>query len=392
VSGRTFIQNPGPTNIPERILRAMARPAIDFGTEQFSQLLDTSLEDLSRHMASSGPLIGYTSTGHGAWEATVTNLFDIGASVLLCDSGHFSHRWGEMCEAHGLNVQWFETGWQQGVNPDALHEALSSEDGKRIEGVLLAHTETSTGVTTDLKAVRAVLDDLDHEALLVVDSIASFGCTPVYVDEMKLDACLAVSQKGLMMPVGLAFTGISERAVAAAYRNSRQRFYWDWRRRLEAEGYRMFCGTPPIHHIFGLREALSMIDEEGGIDAVTTRHQLIADAVRAAVQAWSCAGALDFNAVNEHERSNSVTCVRLIGEYDANQVLQVARERFDVTMGSGIGPLAGTAFRIGHLGDLNAPMIMGALGAIEAALRSCGIPIGSGGLEAAAKMLSESRS
>ena len=153
----------------------------------------------------------------------------------------------------------------------------------------------------------------------------------------------------------------------------------------------MFCGTPPIHHIFGLREALSMIDEEGGIDAVTTRHQLIADAVRAAVQAWSCAGALDFNAVNEHERSNSVTCVRLIGEHDANQVLQVARERFDVTMGSGIGPLAGTAFRIGHLGDLNAPMIMGALGAIEAALRSCGIPIGSGP-EAAANILSESRS
>ena len=370
----------------------MARPAIDFGTEEFAALLESCLINVNRHMANSGPLIGYTSTGHGAWEATVTNLFDVGAPVLVCDSGHFSHRWGEMCEAHGLDVQWFETGWRQGVDPNALQEALSTDAGKRIEGVLLAHTETSTGVTTDLKAVRSVLDDLDHPALLVVDSIASFGCTPLRVDELKVDVCLAVSQKGLMMPVGLAFTGLSERAVSAAYQNSRHRFYWDWRRRLEVEGYRMFCGTPPIHHLFGLEEALTMIDEEGGIDAVTDRHQLLADAVRAAVQAWSSAGAIQFNAVNAHERSNSVTCVRLTEQHDADKVLQVAQERFNITMGSGIGPLAGSAFRIGHLGDLNTPMVMGALGAVEASLRACGIPLGSGGLEAAASLLSESSS
>ena len=162
----------------------MARPAIDFGTEEFAALLESCLINVNRHMANSGPRIGYTSTGHGAWEATVTNLFDVGAPVLVCDSGHFSHRWGEMCEAHGLDVQWFETGWRQGVDPNALQEALSTDAGKRIEGVLLAHTETSTGVPTDLEAVRSVLDDLDHPALLVVDSIASFGCTPLRVDEL----------------------------------------------------------------------------------------------------------------------------------------------------------------------------------------------------------------
>ena len=389
MSGRTFIQNPGPTNIPERILRAMARPAIDFGSTEFSVLLDSSLTRLNNHMKNSGPLIGYTSTGHGAWEATVTNLFEVGAEVLLCDSGHFSHQWGEMCEAHGLDVHWFETGWQRGVDPDALADVLSTESGRRVEGVLLAHTETSTGVTSDLEAIRKVLDDLDHSALLVVDSIASFGCTPLDVDALGVDACLAVSQKGLMMPIGLAFTGISDRAVGAAYANKRGRFYWDWRRRLEAEGYRMFSGTPPIHHLYGLNEALCMIEEEGGIEAVTDRHRRLADAVRTAVSVWAEAGAVEFNAIKENERSDSVTCVRLAENYDADQVVTIARERFNLTMGSGIGPLTGSAFRIGHLGDLNVPMLLGALGAVEASLRACRVPIGNGGLEAATEMLSE---
>ena len=389
VSGRTFIQNPGPTNIPDRVLRAMARPAIDFGTTEFSVLLDSCLMRLNNHMRNSGPLIGYTSTGHGAWEATVTNLFDTGARVLLCDSGHFSHRWGEMCEAHGLDVSWFETGWQQGVDSDALRDVLATDAGRRVEGVLVAHTETSTGVTSDLAAIRTVLDDLEHPALLVVDSIASFGCTPLEVDALGVDACLAVSQKGLMMPIGLAFTGISDRAVVAAYANKRGRFYWDWRRRLEAEGYRMFCGTPPIHHLFGLDEALCMIAEEGGIDAVTNRHRRLADAVRAAVEVWSEAGALKFNATKAKERSDSVTCVRLAENYDADKVVAVARQRFNLSMGSGIGPLAGSAFRIGHLGDLNVPMLLGALGAVEASLRACRVPIGTGGLEVATTMLSE---
>ena len=225
--------------------------------------------------------------------------------------------------------------------------------------------------------------------MLVVDSIASFGCTPLDVDGLGVDACLAVSQKGLMMPVGLAFSGISGRAVEVAYANSRHRFYWDWRRRLEVEGYRIFCGTPPIHHLFGLNEALNMFEEEGGIGAVTDRHQQLASAVRATVEAWSSEGAIEFNAVNEHERSDSVTCVRVSADYDANQVIKVAREKYNLTMGSGIGPLAGSAFRIGHLGDLNVPMVLGALGAIETSLRTCRVPIGSGGLEAAAQQLSE---
>ena len=367
----------------------MARPAVDFGTEEFGLLLGSSLKTLNEYMANSGPLIGYTSTGHGAWEATVTNLFDVGASVLLCDSGHFSHRWGEMCEAHGLDVQWFETGWRRGVDPDALREALSTESGSKVQGVLVAHTETSTGVTSDLAAMREVLNELNHSALLVVDSIASFGCAPLAVDELGVDACLAVSQKGLMMPVGLAFSGISERAVEVAYANPRRRFYWDWRRRLEAEGYRSFCGTPPIHHIFGLNEALTMFEEEGGIQAVTDRHRCLATAVRAAVEAWSSAGAIEFNAENEHERSDSVTCVRVGPEYDADQVIEVARDKYQLTMGKGMGPLTGSAFRIGHLGDLNVPMVLGALGALETSLRACRIPIGSGGLEAAAEKLSD---
>jgi alanine-glyoxylate transaminase/serine-glyoxylate transaminase/serine-pyruvate transaminase len=341
---------------------------------------------LNNYMANSGPLIGYTSTGHGAWEATVTNLFDTGARILLCDSGHVSHRWGEMCEAHGLDVRWFETGWQRGVDPDALRDVLATDAGRDVEGILVAHTEASTGVTSDFEAIRTVLDDLEQSALLVVDSIASFGCTPLEVDALGVDACLAVSQKGLMMPIGLEFTGISDRAIAAAYANERGRFYWDLRRRLEAESYRMFCGTPPIQHLFGLDEALSMIAEEGGIDAVTSRHRRLADAVRAAVEVWSEAGALKFNATKANERSDSVTCVRLAENCDADQVVAVARQQFNLSMGSGIGPLAGSAFRIG---DLNVPMLLGALGAVEASLRACQVPIGTGGLEAATKMLSE---
>mgnify|MGYP002839651825 FL=1 len=367
----------------------MAQPAVDFATEEFGMLLDSSLRNLNHYMKNSGPLIGYTSTGHGAWEATVTNLFDVGESILLCDSGHFSHRWGEMCEAQGLEVHWFDTGLRHGVDPEALTEVLSTEAGRNIRGVLVAHTETSTGVTSDLRAIRKVLTDLDHSALLVVDSIASFGCTPLEVDELGVDACLAVSQKGLMMPVGLAFTGISDRAVEAAYANNRHRFYWDWRRRLEAEGYRMFCGTPPIHHVFGLAESLTMIKEEGGIDAVTDRHHRLAEAVRRAVSEWAAAGEVQFNALNEKERSNSVTCVRLAEGHDSEKVIKVARERFNLTMGRGIGPLAGKAFRIGHLGDLNEPMILGALGAVEGSLRVCRVPIGQGGLQAATQYLAD---
>lgn len=366
----------------------MARPAVDFGTEAFLDLLDGCLGEVNDLMGNgTGRIVGYTSSGHGAWEATVTNLFDIGDRVLLCDTGLFSAKWGEMCEAQGLEVTRLVTGERHGVDPTVLAELLAADADHRIAGVLVCHTETSTGITSDLGAVRRALDGLGHPALLVVDAIASFATTPLDASAVGADAVLAASQKGLMMPVGLSFSGISPRAVERSYANERHRFYWDWRRRLEAEGYRKFCGTPPIHHLFALRAALDLIAAEGGLEAVVARHRRLAEAVRIAVEHWSKSGALELNALDPEQRADSVTCVRVGEGIDADRVVTIARERFDVTLGSGVGSLAGRSFRIGHLGDLNPPMVLGALGGIEASLRHAGVPIGSGALDAAAEHL-----
>ena len=387
--GRNLTQNPGPTNIPDRILAAMARPAVDFGTDEFLELLDGGLAELNGLFGNTGPIIGYTSTGHGSWEATTTNLFDVGDRVVLCDTGLFSTKWATMCEAHGLELERLVTGERHGVDPDALRAILESDPHHEIQGVLICQTETSTGITSDLAALRAVLDDLDHPALFVVDAIASFATAPLDVDQLRIDAALAASQKGLMMPVGLSFSAVSQRAVDRAYTNTRLRYYWDWRMRLEAEGYRKFCGTPPIHHLFALREALDLIAEEGGIDAVVARHHRLATAVRIAVEHWAKEGGVELNALDPGQRADAVTCIRL-GEQtdvDSNDIVQVAREQFNVTIGAGVGDMWGRAFRIGHLGALNASMVLGALGGVEGALRKVGVPVGSGALEAATEHL-----
>ncbi|MDG2111148.1 MAG: aminotransferase class V-fold PLP-dependent enzyme [Actinomycetota bacterium] len=390
MSGRNFTQNPGPTNIPDRILSAMARPPVDFGTAEFLHLLDGCLDELNALFGNrAGRIIGYTSTGHGSWEATTTNLFADGDRVVLCDTGLFSSKWADLCEAHGLRLDRLVTGERHGVDPEALRAILQADAAHEIQGVLVCHTETSTGITSDLAAMRALMDELDHPALFVVDAIASFATTQLDMESLRIDAALASSQKGLMMPVGLSFSAVSEAAIERAYGNDRQRYYWDWRQRLEAEGYRKFCGTPPIHHLFGLREALDLFSDQGGFDAVIARHHRLAAAVRIAVEHWAKAGAIEFNALDPDQRADSVTCVRLPDGVDGNELVRIAREQFNVTIGGGVGEMWGRAFRIGHMGDLNASMVMGALGGVEASLRTLGVPIGSGALEASVEHLEE---
>ena len=361
---------------------------MDFGTDEFLELLDGGLAELNELFGNpAGRIVGYTSSGHGSWEATTTNLFDIGDRVILCDTGLFSSKWADLCEAQGLELERLVTGERHGVDPQQLRALLAADPDHRIKGVLVCHTETSTGITSDLAEMRAVMDEIQHPALFVVDAIASFGTAPLDMSELRIDAGLAASQKGLMMPVGLSFSAISDRAIAAAYANQRHRYYWDWRMRLEAEGYRKFCGTPPIHHLFALREALDLFAEQGGLAAVVARHRRLADAVRTAVDHWAKEGALELNALDPSQRADSVTCIRLADGIDGNEIVRVAREQFNVTIGSGVGEMWGRAFRIGHMGDLNASMIVGALGGVEATLRTLGIPVGSGGLEAAVEHL-----
>lgn len=391
MSGRNFTQNPGPTNIPDRILSAMARPPVDFGTAEFLQLLDGCLDELNGLFGNdAGRIIGYTSTGHGSWEATTTNLFDVGDRVVLCDTGLFSSKWADLCEAHGLRLDRLVTGERHGVDPEVLRAILEADPQHEIQGVLVCHTETSTGITSDLAAMRAVMDELAHPALFVVDAIASFATAELDMASLRIDAALAASQKGLMMPVGLSFSAVSQRAIDRAYANGHHRYYWDWCRRLEAEGYRKFCGTPPIHHLFALREALDIFADQGGLDAVVARHHRLAVAVRVAVEHWAKAGALEFNALDPEQRADSVTCVRLADGIDGNELVRVAREEFNVTIGGGVGEMWGRAFRIGHMGDLNASMVIAALGGVEASLRTLGVPVGSGALEAAVEQLVDS--
>ncbi|MGY9074197.1 MAG: pyridoxal-phosphate-dependent aminotransferase family protein [Acidimicrobiales bacterium] len=384
MSGRDFTQNPGPTNIPERVLRAMARPPIDFGTDEFAELLEGCFAELNALFNNSGVLIGYTSSGHGSWEATTTNLFEEGDRVLLCDTGLFSAKWAELCLGHGVKVDRLVTGERSGVDPEALRNALAGDLNHEIRAVLVCHTETSTGITSDLGAMRGVLDELDHPALFVVDAIASFATTEIDMEAHRIDVALAASQKGLMMPIGLSVSAVSNAAIEHAQRCDRPRYYWDWRPRLEVEGYRKFCGTPPIHHLFGLREALDIFAEQGGLSAVVDRHRRLASAVQIAVRCWGQPGALELNALHEEQLANSVTCIRLADGIDANEIVRVAREQFNVTIGTGVGEMWGRSIRIGHMGDLNAAMVLGALGGVEAAMRSLGVPVGSGALEAAA--------
>jgi len=375
--GRQFLQVPGPTNIPDRILNAMHRPAMDFAGPGFMDIAIECFENIKPLFGTDGEVFFYTASGHGAWEAAFVNLFETGDTILMPETGRFSLTWGEMANSFGLNIESIPNNWRTAIDIGALEDILRRDRDHAIKAVLAVHTETATGVTSDIPAMRAAIDAAGHPALLVIDAIASFMTTPLPMDEWGVDVVIAACQKGLMLPPGLSFTAAGPRALAATRHVATKRDYWSWDARLGMEQYRRFCGTAPEHLIFGLRESITMLNE-WGLDAVFARHARLAGAVQVAVAEWARGGALEFNALHPQQRATSLTVVRRTDGGDADEIRQTAREVFDVAVGGGLSQLAGLVFRIGHMGDLNDPMIMGALAGIEAALIQCGVPHESG--------------
>jgi len=383
IPGQRFLHSPGPTRLPDEVLHAMSRQPMDLADPRLDPIIAACEAGLKRllHTESSDVLM-YAANGHGAWEAVIVNLLGPGRAALVPGTGHFSESWAVQAEALGCKV--VRTPWVEGrpIDVAAVELALRDDIGREIVAVFCVHTDTASGVTSDLQALRAALDASGHPALFVVDVVASLGVVPFDMDALCADVVIGASQKGLMLPPGLGFVALNERARASAEANPMPRFYWDWGLRRSALSYRKFCGTPPINLLFGLQAALQLIFAEG-LDAVFARHALLAAAVRAAVQGWSEGGALGFFCHEPARRSNSVTTVAVGPGVDAEALRTVARESFQVALSGGLGPLAGRVFRIGHMGDINAAMVLGALASVEAALRAQGIPIGQGGVQRA---------
>ena len=380
--GYHFFINPGPTNIPDRILRAMDRGAIDFTGAQFRAIAEECFAGLKRVFKTEETILAYAASGHGAWEAALVNLFSPGDKLLVVESGFFSLNWGMRGEAFGLEVETLPNDWRTAADPAKLESRLRDDRTHAIKAVLVVHNETSTGVVNDIAGLRRAIDDARHPALFLVDTISSLASMDFRMDEWGVDVVVAGSQKGLMLPTGMAFTGISARAVAATAEAKLPRVYWDWRRLLGGSSQSVWNGTAPVHFFYGLQEALRMLEEEG-LDQVFARHHRLAEAARRAVRAWRQNDGPEIFAVDPRAQSDSITAVQLPDGYDADKMRQLCLDKFNVSLGGGLDRLRGRVFRIGHLGDLNEPMILGALAAIEMALELTGVPHGRGGVQAA---------
>jgi alanine-glyoxylate transaminase/serine-glyoxylate transaminase/serine-pyruvate transaminase len=383
--GRLFFANPGPTNIPDSILKAQSHHTVDFMDGAFLKLYETCVDGVKRVLQTKQHLFFYTASGHGAWEASIVNLFSPGDHLLVLESGNFSESWGRMAEGFGLSVQTVPADWRRGVDMAAVRAALAADGGHGIKAVCVVHNETSTGVALPIADVRAILDDLKHPALLLSDTISSLGSLDFRMDEWGVDCAVGGSQKGLMLPTGLSFTGVSDKAMAAHKLSRLPKVYMDWSRML-TRPHKSFIGTVPTSYFFGLQESLRLIDEEG-LDEVFARHARLAEAVRRCVRHWSGNSGPSLYCLDSARVSNSVTAVLMPEGFDAEAVRKTAFTRFNVSLGGGLARLSGKVFRIGHLGDLNEPMILGTLASIEMALRINGVPHTSGGVDAAMAFL-----
>jgi alanine-glyoxylate transaminase/serine-glyoxylate transaminase/serine-pyruvate transaminase len=387
IPGRRFLHSPGPTPLPDAVLHAMSVQPMDLADPRVDANIAVCEAGLKRLLQTeSGEVFFYASNGHGAWEAAVENIVTPGGTVLVAGTGHFGESWAVQTEGLGRRVQ--RTPWREGwpIDAEAIEQVLRDDRAHAIEAVFAVHTDTASGVTSDLAAVRRAIDAARHPALLVVDVVASLAAAPFAMDAVGVDVVVGGSQKGLMCPPGVGIVAANPRALAVAQANPAPRFYWDWQHRRDSFSYRKFCGTPPQNLMFGLEAALGLIFTEG-LDAVHARHARLARAVHAAVEGWRTGGALGFFGQDPASRSVSVTTVSVPPGTDVDGLRAVARERFQVSMAGGLGSLAGRAFRIGHLGDCNPAMILGALGGIEAALRVQGIPVGEGGVQHAVRSL-----
>jgi len=385
-TGRHFLQIPGPTNVPERVLRAMDRPVIDHRGPEFQKLGSEVLEALRPVFRTRGPVVMYPASGSGAWEAALVNTLSSGDRVLMFETGHFSNLWRQVAERLGLMVEYVPGNWRRGVSPETVEARLSEDKAHAIKAVMVIHNETSTGVTSRIPEIRSAIDRTRHPALFMVDTISSLASIDYRHDDWGVDVTVAASQKGLMLPPGLSFNAISDKALSANKTADLPRYYWDWQEMLKPNRSGFFPYTPATNLLWGLHEALIMLQEEGLID-VFRRHDRHAEATRAAVGAWG----LEVVCEEPREYSSSVTAVFMPQGFDADRLRATILENFDMSLGAGLSKLAGTVFRIGHLGHFNDLMLAGTLSGVEMGLGLAKIPHQPGGVVAALKSLLQRR-
>ena len=376
--GRHFLQIPGPSPVPDRILQAISRQVIDHRGPEFKRLGQEVLEGCRSVFKTSGPVVIYPSSGTGAWEAAIVNTLSPGDKVLMVETGHFASLWRQMAERWGLEVDFMPGDWRRGADPNAIEAKLAEDRRHTIKAVMVVHNETSTGVTSRVGEVRKAIDKVGHPALFMVDTISSLGSVDYRHDEWAVDVTVSCSQKGLMLPPGLGFTAISDKAIAASKSNRMPRSYWDWAEMLKPNANGFFPYTPATNLLFGLREGINMLLEEG-LDQVFARHERLAAATRAAVRGWG----LEILCQEPSEYSPVLTAVLMPTGHDADHFRKVVLDAYNMSLGAGLTKLAGRVFRIGHLGECNELVLIAALGGVEMGLSAAGVPHRAGGVAAA---------
>lgn len=383
-SGRHFLQVPGPSNVPERILRAIARPTIDHRGPEFGSLALELLEDLKPVFKTNGKVMIFPSSGTGAWEAAIVNTLSPGDKVLMFETGQFATLWKDMAVSLGLDVQFVSGDWRHGADQDEVETILREDRTHQIKAVMVVHNETSSAVTNSIPSFRKTMDRAKHPALLMVDTISSLASMDFRLDEWGVDVAIAGSQKGLMLPPGLGFNAVSEKGFAAAKSSRMPKSYWDWQAMLNQNKNGFFPYTPATNLLYGLRESLAMLREEG-LENVFERHTRHGEATRRAVRAWG----LETVCADPERHSSSVTAVFVPPTSNADEYRKVVLENFNMSLGSGLGKLAGKAFRIGHLGDFNDLMLAGTLSGVEMGLALAGVPHTQGGVAVALQYLTQ---
>ena len=386
--GRPITFMPGPSVIPDRVLDAMHRPMPNIYSGELVDVSKSNFADLPAVARTKGPVFITVSNGHGAWEMALTNTLCRGDKVLVLETGRFAVGWGEQAQMLGCEVEVMHAPARTAFDPGDLELRLRADKNHEIKAVLVVQVDTASGVRNDIAALRKAIDCTDHPALFMVDCIASLGCVEYLMDDWGVDITVGGSQKGLMVPPGLGLVWASDKALAAHKTADMRTPYWDWTaRQSEQAHYLRYCGTAPIQHIYAMRAALDMIAEEG-LEAIWARHAVFADAVRTAIETWSAPGGLEFNIIAPSQRSNSTTTV-LSNSIDSAKLHHICEFEAGLTLGIGLGDLSGSSFRIGHMGHLNPPMVLGMLGTVEAALTAMAAPLGGSGAAAAAKVIAK---
>ncbi len=378
-TGKHFLQIPGPTNVPDSVLRSISNPTIDHRGPEFSEMTLEILEGIKKIVKGEEciPII-FPSSGTGAWEAALVNILSEGDKVLMYDTGHFSSLWKNMAEKLGFDVVYIQSDWRSGVDTNKIIETLEQDKDQKIKAVCMVHNETSTGVTSKIPSTIKNIKSLNHPAIIMVDTISSLGSIDYYHDEWMVDVTVAGSQKGLMLPPGIAFNFVSKKAIEISTKNNYRRSYWDWGEMVKTNLSGFFPYTPSTNILFGLKEALRLIENEG-LDNIFQRHQRHANATREAVKSWG----IELLPINEDEHSNSLTSLLFEENINADNLRKIILEKFNTSLGTGLGRWSGRIIRIGHLGDFNDPMLLGTLSAVEMGLSLAEIEHKSGGIKAA---------